>query len=148
MSTRRCPAEQAFRMRVSISATGSVRLIPSFPLPAGLAHARDFSPQGELTETDAAETELPQYRARPPAPLAAADGANLELGRALGTLDPGGLRHVTLPFAGSPRGMATPARGAAPSPGRRGRWTSRWLCPSRGSSRPCRNRSPGRSSAP
>src|SRR3954466_9002008 len=104
MSTRRCPAEQAFRMRVSISATGSVRLIPSFPLPAGLAHARDFSPQGELTETDAAETELPQHRARAPATLAAADGANLELRRALGALDPGGLRHCYATLCGvSPR---------------------------------------------
>ena len=50
-------------MRVSISATGSVRLIPSFPLPAGLAHARDFPLQGELTETNTAEAELPQHGA-------------------------------------------------------------------------------------
>src|SRR5438067_11783860 len=97
MSTRRWPAEQAFRMRVSISATGSVRLIPSFPLPAGLAHARDFPPQGELTETNTAEAELPQHGAAAAAALAAAHRAHLELGRALRPFDPGSLCHVTQP---------------------------------------------------
>src|SRR3954462_5740103 len=93
MSTRRWPAEQAFRMRVSISATGSVRLIPYVPLPAGLAHARDFPLQGELTKTDAAEVEFPQDGARPAAPRAAVDDTHLELRRALGSLDPGSLCH-------------------------------------------------------
>src|SRR3989442_8420213 len=118
MSTRRCPAEQAFRMRVSISATGSVRLIPSFPLPAGLAHARDFPPQGELTETDTAQAELAEHSARAPAPLAPAHGADLELGRALGALDPRSLCHVTLPSEVSRPGTATRARAAAPWPDR------------------------------
>src|SRR4051794_38155979 len=96
MSTRRCPAEQAFRMRVSISATGSVRLIPSFPLPAGLAHARDFPLEGELTETNTAEAELPQHGAAPAAPLAAAHRPHLELRCTLGPFDPGSLCHVLL----------------------------------------------------
>src|SRR5215208_4918880 len=95
MSTRRWPAEQAFRMRVSISATGSVRFIPYVPLPAGLAHARDFSPQGELTETNTAEAELPQHGAAPAATLTPAHRADFELGCALGSFDPGGLRHVS-----------------------------------------------------
>ena len=88
------PAEQAFRMRVSMSATGSVRLIPSFPLPAGLAHARDFPPQGELTETDTAESELPQHRTGTSAPLAAAHPSHLELRCAFGSFDPGCLCHL------------------------------------------------------
>src|SRR5687767_11206323 len=93
MSTRRCPAEHALRMRVSMSATGSVRLIPSFPLPAGLAHARDFPPQGELTETDAAQPELPQDRAGAATALAAPHPPHLELRSTLGPLDPGSLCH-------------------------------------------------------
>src|SRR6185295_11789638 len=36
MSTRRWPAEQAFRMRVSMSATGSVRFIPCSPYQLAL----------------------------------------------------------------------------------------------------------------
>src|SRR4051812_45383573 len=123
MSTRRWPAEQAFRMRVSISATGSVRFIPYVPLPAGLAHARDFSPQGELTETNTAEAELPQHGAAPPATLAAAHRAHLELGRALRPLDPGSLCHVTQPSEVSRRGTANRAPAAAPSPDRHGRST-------------------------
>src|SRR5215208_1330127 len=125
MSTRRWPAEQAFRMRVSISATGSVRLIPYVPLPAGLAHARDFPLQGELTKTDTAETELPQHGAAPAAALTAPDGAHLELGRALRSLDPGRLCHVTLPSEVSRRGTANRARAAAPSPDRPARSRSR-----------------------
>src|SRR5262249_29939662 len=98
MSTRRWPAEQAFRMRVSISATGSVRLIPSFPLPAGLAHARDFPLEGELTETNTAEAELPQHGAAPAAALTAAHRAHLELRSPLGSLDPGSLCHLRNPL--------------------------------------------------
>src|SRR6476469_3085759 len=98
MSTRRWPAEQAFRMRVSISATGSVRLIPSFPLPAGLAHARDFPLEGELTETNTAEAELPQHGAAATAALAAAHRPDLELRGPLGSLDPGSLCHLRNPL--------------------------------------------------
>src|SRR5688572_18191230 len=97
MSTRRCPAVQAFRMRVSMSATGSVRLIP-YPSPTGLAHARDLSPERELAETDAAQPEPPQHGAAPAAALAAAHGAHLELRRALGPLDPTGLCHPSYPL--------------------------------------------------
>src|SRR5215212_5312114 len=100
MSTRRWPAEQAFRMRVSISASGSVRLIPYVPLPTGLAHARDFPLQGELTKTNPAEAELPQHGAAATAALAAADAAHLELRRALGSLDPCSLCHLRHPLRG------------------------------------------------
>src|SRR3984893_18352362 len=86
MSTRRCFAPQAFRMRVSISAIGSVILIkssssvPPYPvagtrgnewLPARLADARDITRERLLSETDSAKPELPQESARSPAPPAA-----------------------------------------------------------------------------
>src|SRR5512141_1861694 len=87
MSTRRCRAWAAFRMRASISAMGSVIMLVSSPivsgdaglvgagdpagLPARLAHARDLALQRHLSEADAAQPELPQVRARPPAALAA-----------------------------------------------------------------------------
>src|SRR4051812_925257 len=85
MSTRRGFAPQAVRMRVSISAIGSVMLINSdssfyrIPtrsavrrsrrvkmngLPAGLADARDVARQRHLAETDSADAELAQERAR------------------------------------------------------------------------------------
>src|SRR6476646_5915625 len=85
MSTRRCFAPQALRMRVSISAIGSVMLIESFSssyriparrrwtrrsewLPACLANARDIARQRHLSETDSAEAEFPQERSGSPAP--------------------------------------------------------------------------------
>src|SRR5215210_631408 len=92
ISTRRCFAPQALRMRVSISAIGSVMLIKSISsfyriptksavrrlrrvkmngLPARLADARDVSRQRHLTETDSADAELAQQRARSSAAPAA-----------------------------------------------------------------------------
>src|SRR5438552_11731088 len=65
MSTRRWPAWQALRTRVSMSATGSVMLIScSVLLPAGFAHAGNFPAQPALAETNAAQPELAE---RPPA---------------------------------------------------------------------------------
>src|SRR2546428_7852265 len=67
MSTRRCPAWQALRTRVSMSATGSITLISrSVLLPAGFAHAGNFPAQRELAETNAAQPDLPDRP--PPAP--------------------------------------------------------------------------------
>src|SRR6266545_4557460 len=93
MSTRRWPAEQAFRIRVSMSATGSVRLIRGL-LPASLAHAGDLALEGELPETDAAESKLPEHGPAPAAPLTASYGANLELRCALCPLNPSCFGHV------------------------------------------------------
>src|SRR5881409_171604 len=78
MSTRRWPAMQALRTRVSISATGSMTLI-SCPLPSGFAHAGNFPAQRKLTETDAAQLELAQRAAAPAAALAAVVAPHLEL---------------------------------------------------------------------
>src|SRR5436190_399072 len=64
MSTRRWPAWQALRTRVSMSATGSVTLIwPSVLLPTGFAHAGDLPAQREFAETNAAQLELAQQGA-------------------------------------------------------------------------------------
>src|SRR5579871_5360349 len=67
MSTRVCLAVTALRIRVSMSAIGSV----IFPLPAALRHARDVAFQGELPEAETAERELPHVGARAAAQMAA-----------------------------------------------------------------------------
>src|SRR5215468_1692837 len=82
MSTFSCSARLALRMRVSRSAIGSLIDMARL-LPAGLDHARHLALEGELPEAEAAELEFPQKAARPPAQLAAAVGARLELGRLL-----------------------------------------------------------------
>src|SRR2546426_9849130 len=94
MSTRRCPAWQALRTRVSMSATGSVRFILGVrPLPAGLTHAGDLAAKGQLPEADAAQLELAQRAAAATAALTAVVAAHLELRRPLYLFDPRLLRH-------------------------------------------------------
>src|SRR6185503_1806987 len=87
MSTRRCFDPQALRIRVNMSAIGSVMLMKTilgspYPrrtwerlrderrtetarqtLPAGFAHARNHSGQRQLAEADAAQAEPAQKRA-------------------------------------------------------------------------------------
>src|SRR5450756_1756922 len=111
MSTRRCFAPQALRMRVSISAIGSVILIKSsssvlpYPvagtrrnewLPACLADARDVARQRHLSETDSAEPELSQESARSSAPSAAIVLPHRELRLPLALLHHGLTRHYNL----------------------------------------------------
>src|SRR4051812_390583 len=67
ISTRRCFAWHALRMRVSMSAIGSVILIGLAPLPAGLADARDEPLERHVAEGNAAQPELAQVRALPAA---------------------------------------------------------------------------------
>src|SRR6266480_1407646 len=112
MSTRRCFAPQAFRMRVSISAIGSVILINSFSLsyripsgtrrsewlPACLADARDISRQRHLSETDSAEAELSQESAGSSAPAAAIVLPHRELRLPLALLYHGLTRHCVSLF--------------------------------------------------
>ena len=65
MRTSSCIATLALRIRVSMSAMGSVMVISaSLPSPAGLGHARDLAGMGELAQADAAETELAVHRTR------------------------------------------------------------------------------------
>jgi hypothetical protein len=64
------------------------------PLPTGFAHAGNFPAQREITETNAAQFELPQGASTPPAALAAVVAPHLELGGSFDLLDPTLLRHV------------------------------------------------------
>src|SRR5262252_8370387 len=69
MTTRSCSALLALRMRVSMSATGSVSICSL--LPGTLGHARDRALMRELAQADPAEAELAENGARtaaPPAP--------------------------------------------------------------------------------
>src|SRR5690348_2454121 len=93
MSTRRWPAWQALRTRVSMSATGSITLI-SRPLPTGLAHAGNFPAQREFAETNPAQPELAERPPAAAAPLAPVIAPHLELRLPLDLLYPRPLRHA------------------------------------------------------
>src|ERR1700741_4003881 len=76
ISHRSCRAREALRMRVSMSAMGSVIM----GSPARLDHAGDFPPERENTEADSAKLELAVVAARAPADLAAVAVTRGELG--------------------------------------------------------------------
>src|SRR5947209_5186333 len=84
-STRSCSALLALRMRVSMSATGSVSMSLVL-LPRALRHAGDRTLVGELPQADPAETELLEHGARAAALVAAVVLARLVL-RRTGRLD-------------------------------------------------------------
>src|SRR3954466_345529 len=108
ISARSCSALLALRMRVSMSATGSVIIAAS---PRALGHAGDDPGVGELAQADAAEPELLEDRARPAALVAAAVVARLEL------LRPCRLGDQALLSPAAPRARAeSPGREAAPRP--------------------------------
>src|SRR4051812_5453880 len=83
-------------MRVSMSATGSVIDIRELlcPLPTGLGHAGDVPAEREVAEADAAELELAEESARPPAHLAAVALPGRKLRLPLSLDDHRGLCHV------------------------------------------------------
>src|ERR1044072_2703096 len=85
ISARSCSALLALRMRVSMSATGSVSM--ACLLPRALRHAGDHALVGELPQADAAEPELLEHGARAAALVAAAVRARLVLRRARGLRD-------------------------------------------------------------
>jgi hypothetical protein len=61
MSTFSCFALLALRMRVSISAIGSVIIVSNpFCLPTSLNHARDLSLERPVSEADPAQVKLSQ----------------------------------------------------------------------------------------
>src|SRR5207248_7467899 len=107
MSTRRWPAWQALRTRVSMSATGSVILIScSVLLPTGFAHAGNFPAQRELAETNAAQPKLAQRPSAAAAALTAVIAAHLELRLPLDLLHPRPLRHRQSLLCDRDRGFA------------------------------------------
>ena len=78
MRTSSCIAVLALRMRVSMSAMGSV-IIGVAPSPARLGHAGDLAGVGQLAQADAAQAELAVHRTRPAAAAAAGVAAHLVL---------------------------------------------------------------------
>src|SRR5262245_47650721 len=100
MCTSWCIATLALRMRVSMSAIGSVIVIVGLPSPARLGHARHLAGVHELAQADPAEAELSVERARPTAPAAPVVRTDLVLGLALLLLDQRLLRHLLSPFPG------------------------------------------------
>src|SRR5512147_395497 len=137
-------ARTPFRMRVSMSAMGSVMFIaiPLRLLPARLDHARDLASEGELPEADPAQLELANVGAGPTAQLAPGVRAHRELRLALGLGDHGQLGQLPYLLTGS--GTACRGtRGAASTPRPSGQWSRRSRsCPA--ASRPSRSRSRGR----
>src|SRR5262245_38979494 len=95
MSTRVCLAVTALRIRVSISAIGSV--ISLNPLPTALRHASDVAFERQLAETQAAQREFPHIGARAAAQAAAVAQPDLELRRLLFLCDLRGRRHLLIP---------------------------------------------------
>src|SRR5580765_2945388 len=94
MRTLSCSATLALRMRVSMSAIGSVIVIVRLLSPAGLRHAGHFAGVHHLSQADAAEPELAVHRTRSTAAAAPRVRAHLELGLALLLLDECLLRHA------------------------------------------------------
>src|SRR5512141_526289 len=94
-------ARTPFRMRVSMSAMGSVMFIaiPLRLLPARLDHARDLAREGEFPEADPAQLELANVGSGPTADLAAGVCAHRELGLALRLGDHRQLGHSLPPTA-------------------------------------------------
>src|SRR5215831_12868677 len=88
-STWSCSALLALRMRVSMSATGSV----SIGSPAALRHAGNHALVGELAQADPAEAELLEHGARPSALVAPRVVARRVLLRPRGLRDQRLLRH-------------------------------------------------------
>src|SRR5579859_692199 len=96
MSTRSWNAVLALRMRVSMSATGSVvsMCLPlTYVSPRRLRDAGDLAHVRALAEADAAQAELAQVTARAAAQLAAVVLTHFELRLELGLLDQTRLRH-------------------------------------------------------
>src|SRR3954469_22854261 len=87
----------AFRMRVSMSAIGSVST--SSLLPTGLRHAGDHAVVRKLAQADPAKAELAEHRARPAAPVAARVVADAVLLRPRLLDDEALLRHLPVPPA-------------------------------------------------
>src|SRR5499426_3723539 len=92
ISTFSCSARLALRMRVSMSAIGSLRMA----LPARLHDARHLALERQLSEAEPAHLELPEVAARATAELAPRIGARLELRLTLRLHDERGLGHAKL----------------------------------------------------
>src|SRR5437867_746931 len=108
ITTSSCMATFPLRIRVSMSAMGSVMVmvVPTrrpMELPRGLRYAGDFTRMGHLPQADAAEAESAVDGLGPAASPASGVSPHLELGLALLLLDERLLGHGRLrPFPGPP----------------------------------------------
>src|SRR5262245_33975913 len=144
-STRSSRARTPFRIRVIMSAMGSVMFI-GLPLPARLDHAGDVAGQRQLAEADAAHLELPDVGPGAAAGAAAVVLAHPELRLPLGLGNERQLRHYPYLLTGC--GTACRGRRAGPcSPRPCGPWSRRSRS-FRGACRPWRSRSPETGSGP
>src|SRR5260370_40346340 len=84
-------AREALRMRVSMSAMGSLMLMG---LPARFGPARNFPRQRQFAEANAAQREAADEPARPSANLAATVRLHLEARRTSGFDDHGFFGHL------------------------------------------------------
>src|SRR5215470_7386922 len=87
MRTSSCMAMLPLRMRVSMSAMGSVIMIDRLPSPAGLGHAGQLARVSELAQADPAQAELAEHGVGPAAAAAPGVRTHLELGLALLLVD-------------------------------------------------------------
>src|SRR5579872_2706675 len=97
ITTESCRAIMALRIRVSMSAIGSVMTPTPVTSPARLDDAGNLAPMGQRAQADPAEPELPEHRPRPAAVPAAAVSAHLELWRLPPLDEQGLLRHLPGP---------------------------------------------------
>src|ERR1700751_3788446 len=105
-STRGCFEREALRIRVNMSATGSVVIRPS--LPAGLHHARDFTLEREASKTDTAHLKFSERAARPAANAATVALTDLVLQLLVRLRDLTRTRHASR----SPWSLLCPERNA------------------------------------
>src|SRR5262245_29088317 len=87
------PLEPAFTPRTGRAAWLATPPCGGRESPARLDDARDLTRERQLAEADAAQAEITQEAARPPAAMAAGVGADLELRRPLPLLDDRLLGH-------------------------------------------------------
>src|SRR5262245_52292095 len=93
MTTWSCMATLALRIRVSMSAMGSVIVIVALLSPARLGDAGDLPGVGHVAQADPAQAEGAVDAARPATPAAPRVGAHLVLRLALLLLDQSLGRH-------------------------------------------------------
>src|SRR4029079_10547278 len=110
MRTSSCIAVLALRMRVSMSAMGSVSI--GSTSPARLGQPGDLAGVGHLAKADAAEAELAEDRTRTTAATATRVAAHLVLRRGVRLVDQRLLGHVdsSVTSSSSPTWRVRPCR--------------------------------------
>src|SRR3954447_17738474 len=105
-----CMATLPLRIRVSMSAMGSVIVIGAPPSPARLRHTGYLTRMREVAQTDSAQPELAEHGARPPTPATPGVGLHLVLRLALLLLDECLLGHSYCPSRrnGNPKAASSP----------------------------------------